>query len=81
MQNEKTNPAKRPGVRHPLITWTFDAVFEEDNSPVTPPEDQGPSHFEFASAVLQAIRPYTDAYQALLRVVEFFWPIPPPETA
>ena len=73
MQNEKTNPA-----RQPWITWTFDAVLDEDNSLAAPPAaDPGPNHFEFATAVLEALRPFPDAYQALLRVVEFFWPLAP----
>ena len=41
-----------------------------------PGEQTGPTHFEFAQAVLAALRPFPDAYRALLEVVESFWPPP-----
>jgi len=68
--------AATPGHHRP-VTWTTDsytAAPAPTTAPGAPPE---PSQQEFAHAVLAALRPFPDAFRALLTVVETFWPATP----
>jgi len=66
---EKSNPSFDP-----FETWTFLGANPEE-TPSEPTKE--PSNLEFAHAVLAAVRPFPGAYQAMLKVIETFWPPPP----